>query len=432
MQCSPMVAGFLRSMVFGPERAERRDIHGGPSFTIGDPALAEYFSYGGRTLAGVSVDDHTAVGLTAVYRAVAMISGTIAGLPLRSYRTKTDGTREQVSTFLDAPSGPGGPYTQFEWLELVMVHLLLHGNAFLQHIYGGAGQIVGLMPIVPTAVTIRRVSTAEDVANYGGPDGTYRKWFEVQLADNTTRRFTCAELTHIPAMGLDGVEGLSPIDAQRQAIGTAIAGDRAMARQFGSGMLLAGLVSVDEDVPEEDAKAIIAKLKEKASGHDHAGELAFVNAKLNFTPWTATPVDAQFNESRLFQINEVSRIFGVPKVLLSEDGASTWGSGIAQLLNWMSRTTLQSWTTRIEQRLSLLLTRPTACEFDYKGLLQPSPEVEIPLLLSEHAAGVMTTGEVREFLGLPPLPAGAAPDSPLVDPGAPADASTPAPTGVAG
>lgn len=426
------MSGFWRTVLLGPERAERRDIHTGPSFNIGDPALADYFSYGPRSIAGVSVDQASAVGLTAVYRAVAMISGTIAGLPLRSYRTKPDGSRETVDTFLDNPSGPDGPYTQFEWLELVMVHLLLHGNAFLQHIYGGAGQIVGLMPIVPTAVTLRPISTAEDVANYGGPNGTYRKWFEVQLADNTTRRFTCAEMTHIPAMGLDGLRGLSPIDAQRQALGTAIAGDRAMARQFGSGMLLAGLVSADEDVPEEDAKAIISKLKEKASGHDHAGELAFVNAKLNFTPWAATPVDSQFNESRLFQINEVSRIFGIPKVLLSEDGASTWGSGIAQLLNWMSRTTLQSWTTRLEQRLSGLLTRPVTCEFDYKGLLQPSPEVEIPLLLQEHEAGVMTTPEVREFLGLPPLPAGAAPGPPLVDPGAPADSSTPAPAGVAG
>lgn len=418
-------------MLFGPERAERRDIHGGPSFSIGDPALAEYFSYPGNYSAGVAVDEHSAVGLTAVYRAVSIISGTIAGLPLRSYRTKPDGSRQPVDTFLDAPSGPGGPYTQFEWLELVMVHLLLHGNAYLQHVYGGAGQIVGLMPLVPSAVTVKAIRTSEDLANYGGEDGAYRKYFTVQLADGTQRNLTCADLTHIPAISADGIRGISPIEAHRQALGTGIAGDRATARLFSSGMMLAGLVSADEDLAEEDAKTIISKLREKSSGHEHAGELAFVNARLNFTPWTSSAVDGQFNESRLFQINEVSRIFGIPKVLLSEDGASTWGSGIAQLLNWMARTTLQTWTSKLEQRLSLLLTRPVTCEFDYKGLLQPSPEVEIPLLLSEYDAGAITLAELREFLHLPPLPAGAAPDPSLVDPGAPADASTPAPAGAA-
>lgn len=420
-------------MLLGPERAERRDIHGGPTFSIGDPALAEFFGYGGTHSAGVSVTEMSALGLTAVYRAVSIIAGTIAGLPLRSYRTSPDGSRVEVDTFLTNPSGPGGPYTQFEWLELVMVHLLLHGNAYLQHVYGGAGQIVGLTPLVPSAVDVKPIRTAEEISAYAGPAGAYRKYFTVHLADGTQRNFTCEDLTHIPALGTDGIKGLSPIEIQRMALGTAIAGDRATARLFASGMMIAGLVSADEDLPEDDAKAIVAGLRSKTAGAEHAGELAFVNARLNFTPWQSTAQDGQFNELRLFQINEASRMFGIPKVLLSEDGASTWGSGIAQLLNWMARTTLQTWTTRLEQRLSLLLTRPVSCEFDYKGLLQPSPEVEIPLLLSQFDAGALTLPELREFLNLPPLPADT-PSSPPAD-GTGESSPTPSPevpAGVAG
>lgn len=399
------MAGFWRNWLLGPAVSgvqTRTD----PQFSIGDPALAEFFGMAGSSLAGVSVTEESTVGLTAVYRAVSIIAGTIAGLPLRSYRTLTDGTRERVPTFLDSPSGPGGPYTQFEWLELVMVHLLLHGNAYLQHIYNGAGAIVGLLPIPPAAVTVRPIRTAEELADYGGPDGRFYKWFEIACADGSRRELTAADLTHIPALGTDGIRGLSPIQAHRQAIGTGIAGDQAAARLFGSGLLLGGLVSGDDGLSQDDAAAAAVALKERMSGVDHTGDIIFLNAALKFTPWTIPPVDAQFIESRLHQINEVSRIFGIPKVLLSEDGASTWGSGIAELLRWMARTTFQTWTSRLEQRLSMLLTRPTTCEFDYKGLLQPSPEVEIPLLIEQLSAGILTLDEIRRMFNLPPLPAG--------------------------
>jgi HK97 family phage portal protein len=392
-------------MLLGPDW-DQAEVRADPQFSIGDPALAEFFGMTGTSLAGVSVSEATAVGLTAVYRAVSIIAGTIAGLPLRSFRTDMGGERQRVPSFLDNPAGPGGPYTQFEWLELVMVHLLLHGNAYLAHVYNGAGAIVGLLPILPSAVTVKPIQTAEELAEYGGPDGAYRKWFEVRLADGSTRELTCAELTHIPALGTDGIRGLSPIEAHRQALGTGIAGDRAAARLFGSGLLLGGLVSGDEGLSRDDAEEAVAALKAKMSGSEHAGEILFLNAQLKFTPWTIPPADAQFLESRVHSVVEVCRIFGVPKQLLMEDGASTWGSGVAELLRWMARTTLMPWTTRLEQRLSLLLSRPTACEFDYKGLLQPAPEVEIPLLIAQKDAGILTLDEIRRMFNLPPLPAG--------------------------
>ena len=412
-------------MLLGPDRVETR-AYDGPSFSIGDPALAEFFGMGGHTLAGVSVNEKTSLGITAVFRAVSIIAGTIGGLPLRSYRTDSDGQRERVPSFLDNPSGPGGPYTQFEWLELVMVCLLLHGNAYLQHIYNGAGAIVGLLPLPPSAVTVKPIQNEEQLANWGGPDGTFRKWFEVQLADGSGRELTCAELTHIPALGTDGIRGLSPIEAHRQALGTAIAGDRAAARLFGSGLLLGGLVTGDESLTKEDAEEAVAQLRTKMAGSDHAGDILFLNAQLKFQPWTIPPADAQFLESRVHSVTEVCRIYGVPKVLLAEDGASTWGSGIAELNRWFARTALLPWTTRLEQRLSLLLTRPTACEFDYKGLLAPAPEVEIPLLIQQLEAGILERDEIRRMFNLPPLPPGADLSAPEAGPTPPEASAAPA------
>ena len=281
------------------------------SYSIGDPALAEFFGLAGSTLAGVVVNEKAAVGLTALYRAVSIVSGTIAGLPLRSLRTLGTGARERVDTWLDNPAGPGSDLTQFEWVELVMVHLLLHGNAYLLRVYNGAGAVVGLTPVPPASVTVKAISNAEELAAYGGPAGLYRKWFVVALADGSSRDLTQADVEHVTALSTDGLVGLSPIEAHRQALGTAIAGDRAAARLFGSGLLLGGLVSGDEDLAQSDAEEAVAALKAKLAGADHAGDIAFINARLKFTPWTIPPADAQFIESRAHQIEEVARIYGV-------------------------------------------------------------------------------------------------------------------------
>lgn len=396
-----MVAGVLRRFFLGGQPAETR-----AAISIGDPALADYFGVGQRVLAGVEVSEESAVGLTAVYRAVSIVSGTIAGLPLRAIRRKSDGSRERVEgTWLDQPSTA---LTQFEWIELVMVHLLLHGNAFLAHVYNGAGALVGLDPIVPSAVTVRPIENAEQLAAYGGPDGSFRKWFEIALADGSIRKMTEADLTHLTAISTDGLRGLSPIEAHRQAIGTGIAGDRAAARLFGSGLLLSGLVSGDDGLSQEEAAEAYAQLKAKMAGTEFAGDFAFINAQLKFTPWSIPPVDAQFIESRVHQIEEVARIFGIPPHLLGQTEKQTsWGTGVEEQNRGLARYTLMPWTSRLEQRLSTLLSRPVFAEFDYSGLLQPAPEVEIPLLLSQVAAGVLTVDEFRRIRNMAPLPAGA-------------------------
>lgn len=396
------MAGFLRRFLTGNEPApERRAI------SIGDPALAEFLGLAGRTVAGTTVNETTSVGLTAVYRAVAIIAGTIAGLPLKSYRTNSDGQREKVATFLDSPAGPGGAFTQYEWIELVMAHLLLHGNAYLQHLYNGTGAVVGLNPLPPGAVTVRPIQTATEREKYGGPFGQYRKWFTVHTADGPEVDLTCMDLTHIPALGTDGVRGLSPIEAHAQAIGVGLAGDRAAARLFGNGLLFGGLVSGDEDMSQDEAAEAVAQLKAKMAGVDHAGDITFVNARLKFTPWTIPPADAQFLETRNYQIEEVSRIFGLPPHLLGlTEKQTSWGTGVAEQNRGFARYTLMAWTTRIEQRLSALLTRPTICEFDYSGLLQPAPEVEIPLLINQVKAGLLTVNEARRIRNYSPLSAG--------------------------
>lgn len=364
--------------------------HYGPQMSIQNPSGWLSMQPGG---AGVPVTEDTAMGSTAFYRGVSVIASTIATLPLRTYSTdQVTGERRPVGSVFDDPGAQF--FTPFEWVELCMVHLVLHGNAYLLHLYNGAGQLAGFFPIHPLLVTPEWVTDANGKVtgkrfktNVGGSDVYH---------DET-------QMTQIMGLGTDGLKGLSVLTIARNAIGTGLAGDQAAARMFASGMLIGGLVSTDdESLTKDEGKAIIADLKARLTGSNNAGDIALVNASLKFSPWTMSAEDAQFLESRQYQVEEISRLLGVPKVLLAEDGASSWGTGIGQLLAYMQKTTLVPWTTRFQQRLSRLLSNPRHTEFDYAGLLQGTPMEQTQLLAAQLAAGIIDTDEARAALNIPP------------------------------
>lgn len=378
----------------GVALAAGRGVERRTEISIGDPALAAYLGIGGSTAAGETVSVRTALGLTAVYRAVALIAGTIASLPLKSYRTDSDGERVRVSSVLDNPGGEDGP-TPFEWVETLVAHLLLWGNAYAYGIENDAGGLVALQLLDPPAVGVRR--------DYNAPG---HKVFSVAVrGDGNVREFTADEVLHIPALTTDGVLGMSPIAACRNAIGTGLASDKAAGRMFRNGLMMAGLVSTDDDVTEEEGETIATNLRTKAAD-TRAGDIAFVNRRLKFDRWGMSAEDAQFIEARAFQVEEVARLFGLPKVLLAEDGASTWGSGISELIRGMQRFTLAAWTSRIERRLSTLLQGSRFCEFDYSGLLEGSPAEVTTNLAAEIDAGLLTVNEARRIKNRPPIAGG--------------------------
>jgi HK97 family phage portal protein len=361
--------------------------------------MAAYFNVGPGSYAGVSVNEQSTLGLSAAWRAVSLISQTIASLPLRSLRDSTDGTRQQVSSFLDDPATADG-MTQFEWVEQIVAYLLLHGAAPLVHIYNGGGGLAGALPIHPLCVTPEWETDDEGKR-------TGRKVFQVSLDDGTRRTLTQDEMTYIPGLSLDGLHGLSVITMGRNSLGTAIAGDRAAARQFGNGAMIAGLVTPEEDVTEAEAKVIKEGLDAKITGVDNAAQIAVINRKLKFQPWTMSNEDAQFLESRMFAVEEVARWFGVPPHLLMQtDKQTSWGTGVAEQNRGLARTVLAPWCNRIEQRLSRLLPSSTKVEFDLTGLERGNPEGEIQLLLDQIAGGLLTRDEARAIRNLPPLPAG--------------------------
>lgn len=378
----------LRDFFFGvpAQQPETR----AQTFSISDPAFAEWLAMNGFPVGELTTE--RALGITAYYRGVAIISGTIAGLPLKTYREKPDGSRERVKSFLDKPAGPY-PLTPFAWKELVMVHMLTKGETFLLHIYNAAGALIGLWPVHPDSVVSVEWRGTEKV-------------FTVSMADGTQRKFTQSEMTHVPGLTLDGIRGISMLNLFRSTIQTSIATETAARHMATSGLMIAGLVTPETDIDEEEAKAIKRGLDAKVTGPDNAGGVAVINRNLKFTPWTMTADEAQFLQSREFNVIEFARMFGIPPHLLgATEKQTSWGTGVAEQNLGLARYTLMGWTSRLEEALSELLPNPRFTEFDYKGLLQGTPKDEIDLLISQVQAGIMTKDEARAVLNLPPLTA---------------------------
>lgn len=370
--------------------------------SVSDPRLAEYFRYGTPNESGVEVTEGSALGISAVWRAVALISQTLAQLPMRSIREIGKGQYQRTTSFLDNPGGPDGP-TPFEWRETVYAHLLLHGNAFLAHMYGGAGQLVALVPLHPLCVSIELPLPDDEEQPRGG------KWFVAHLINGEQQRFDASTMTHIPYLVLDSNgRGLSPIAIHRNSLGTAIAGDRAAAKMFGHGLTVAGIVTPDEEEPDwDDATFLKDEISDALTGNENMGKIAVLPRKLKFQQMEMSAEDAQFLQSRQFSIEEVARIYGVPPFeLMQTEKQTSWGTGIEAQQRGLGRTVLSPWATRVEQRLSRLLPNPRFVETDFSGLERPSPDVEIRLLLEQIEGGLITINEARAVRNLPPVPGG--------------------------
>lgn len=365
-----------------------------------DPYLFQLFGIGTQSYSGVEVGEHAALGLSAVYRAVKIISSTVASLPLHTLRQVDSDTRQRVSSFLDDPGGLNGP-TRYEWTETLMLHLLLHGNAYLHHVRNGAGTMVALELVHPLLVSVDWELTSDRRR-------TGRKVFRVTLDDNRQVELTQDQMTHIPGLSSDGLRGYSPIWTARNSLGTAIAGDNAAAKLFAHGALFSGIVTVeDDDATSEELASMKTLLGTSVGGWENAGTIMVTNRKGKFTPWSMSMEDAQFLESRQFSVEEVARWFGVPPHLLMQTEKQTsWGTGVAEQNRGLARYTLMDYTTRIQERLSRLLPAPRFVEFDYAGLLKPAPEQEIPLLIQQVQAGLMTPNEARRIRGMDPIEGG--------------------------
>jgi len=372
---------------------------GGQQVTIQE--LQRAMAAGFDTASGAEVTETTALRVATVYACVRILSQMIAMLPLRVYRISGDQEIIEPDDPLDflLHRTPNRWQTAFEFKQLLMGHMLLRGNAYVYIARHRDHDVIELVPLNPARMWLEQVSDYELVYHYTRFDG-------VQVD------FSQFEIMHMRGLSTDGVLGLSPIGAAREAIGLAAQSERHAAKLFANGARLGGVLSTDQVLGEEPIARLREQFEKLFAGVDNAHKTVVLEQGLQWTKVGMTAEEGQFIESRKFSRSEIAMFFGVPPHMLGDvDKSTSWGSGIEQQAIGFITNTLLPWIEVWQQAIWKDLIMPTGdkdrcAKFDPEPFIRGDFETRQRGLDMMLKAGVISPNEWRKKEGMNPRPGG--------------------------
>ncbi|MGI6711875.1 MAG: phage portal protein [Bacillota bacterium] len=348
------------------------------------------------TAAGVRVTTLTSLGVPAVLRAVTLLAGAVASLPLKVYRKTSDGripaTGHPVDRLLQR--APNSLMTPFTFKELIMNCLLLNGNFYAYIESDQASRPAALWPIDPNRVIVEQDTATGAI--------TYRV--------STTQGqqiLAPVNVLHVLGVTLDGIRGVSPVTLARESIGGAIAELKHGQSFFKNGAAVGGVLQHPGHLGPKAAETLRTSWREKYSGSDNAGKVAILEEGMTFNAVALSNKDSQWLESRQVTVLDIARIFGVPPALLGHLEKASYSSQEAQNLEFLTHS-LRPWLTRIEQAIerSLLVDANVYVEFTTGDLLRTDLKTRYDAYRTALAAGWMSVNEVRRLENLPAVAGG--------------------------
>ena len=270
--------------------------------------------------------------VTAVYACVRLLSESLAGLPIHIYQYNRDGSRERV---IDHPlypllhDAPNEEMSSFTFKETLMSHLLLYGNGYAQIIRNGRGQALALYPLLPDRMEVSRTEKGALAYTYQITVGEKR----FHMGGSNTITFRRDEVLHIPGLGFDGLVGYSPIALAKNAIGMALATEEYGASFFANGATPGGVLEHPSTIT--DIQRVKDSWNASYRGSKNAQRLAILEEGMHYKQIGIPPDQAQFLETRKFQLNEIARIFRVPPHMIGDLERSSFNNIEQQSLEFV-------------------------------------------------------------------------------------------------
>lgn len=369
-----------------------------PSTNLSDSAswLVEAMG-GGIGATGRAVTPESAMRLSAVYACVRVIAEDIASLPLCVYEPLDRGKRKasdlvEWGVLHDAPNSL---LTSFQWREMSMAHVLLWGGAYAEIETNRRGDVIGLWPCAPWGTRPRYV------------DNHTRIVYDVTLPGGRVTTLPAEKMLHIPGLSFDGLCGISVISSARNAAGLGMAAEEFGARFFGNSSRPSGYLKVPPGVKKDDARAVLNAWNDSNQGLDNAARTAML---LNGAEWQKmglTNDEAQFLETRKFQVTEIARMFRVPPHMIADLERATFSNIEHQALQYVVHT-LRPWLVRIEQELNrkLFAGRNLCAEFSVQGLLRGDIKARSDYYVKGRQWGWLSANDIRDLENMNPIDGG--------------------------
>lgn len=370
-----------------------------PTNTVG----SGYSFMFGRTTSGKPVNERTAMQTTAVYSCVRILAEAVASLPLHVYAYRDDGGKELVH---DHPlysllhDEPNPEMTSFVFRETLMSHLLIWGNAYAQIIRDGAGRVVGLYPLLPNQMDVDRDAKGNLVYTYSRQSDENPNF--KTMGDITLRS---DEVLHIPGLGFDGLVGYSPIAMAKNAVGMTLACEEYGASFFANGANPGGVL--EHPGVLKDPSKVRESWNSVYKGVTNAHKVAVLEEGMKYHQIGIPPEEAQFLETRKFQINEIARLYRIPPHMVGDLEKSSFSNIEQQSLEFV-KYTLDPWVIRWEQALQKALLLPGEkgkyfIKFNVDGLLRGDYESRMNGYATGRQNGWFSTNDIREMENLNPI-----------------------------
>lgn len=275
--------------------------------------------------------------------------------------------------------------TSFVFRETLMSHLLLWGNAYAQIIRDSRGRVLSLHPLLPDKMTVDRAANGEIFYQYHSGQGA------VILQRG--------EVLHIPGLVFNGLVGYSPIAMAKNAIGMALATEEYGARFFANGANPGGVLEHPGIV--KDPARVRDSWNSVYQGSNNAHRVAVLEEGMSFKSIGIPPEQAQFLETRKFQLNEIARIFRVPPHMVGDLEKSSFSNIEQQSLEFV-KYTLDPWVVRWEQAMQKAVLLPSEkpdyfIKFNLDGLLRGDYQSRMNGYAVGRQNGWLSANDIREL-----------------------------------
>lgn len=367
-------------------------------------SLWEYLARGSRSLAGVNVNENTALSLAAVSTCVRIISRSIATLPAdilerRDEKTRVPAKKHWARALI---SRPNGWQTWQDFLLFVVVHLLLRGNAYFRIIRSSTNpkEISQLLPLHPDRMAVKQAPFPDLSLEY-----------EYSSPDGRTIKLSQRDVLHFRNLSTNGVVGRSVLEDHRETFGAGIATQTHAATFWGKG----GLPSVVLHYPKALKDAAKTNLENswaaKYGGNADQSRVAVLEEGTTVEPLSPKLADMQYIETRGFNEGEIFGIYQVPRFLSGNtEKATTWGTGIEQQFIGFLTLCLAPYVVGIEQRFNADILGDTTGEFQLKlffqGFLRGDSTSRALYYRVMREVGAMNADDIRAFEDMNPIPDG--------------------------
>ena len=381
----------------------------GESLSSPSKWLLDFFGGSTETKTGVMVNEKTAMNYLAVFACVRILSETVASLPLHVYRRLPDGGKERATThpLYTVLHDIGNPeMTSFTVRETIQAYVSTWGNGCAEIEFNNAGFPVALWPMRPDRVDIEREKALGDAGDRRSGGLVYRYTF----SNGEQVTLPASNVLHISGLGFDGIKGYSPIKMAREAIGLGLATEEFGARFFGDGTHPGVVVEHPGALSDSAHKHLKSQLSEKHAGLGKSHRMMLLEEGMKLQSIGIPPEDAQFLETRKYQVAEIARIYRVPLHMLADLERATFSNIEHQSIEFVVHT-IRPWLVRWEQSMCMkLLTPNERKKYFIEHLVDALLRGDIKARYESYAIGRqwgwLSADDVRRIENMNPLPEG--------------------------